>query len=226
MKTRERKLAQKLRRAGWSLRAIAREIKCSKSSVSAWIRNIPLTTEQIERLKSNQDKGRAKAAQHPNSPKQKWERIRSGIIEESSQEIPSNFSNLDLKILGTALYWAEGYNASRSVFLFSNSNPKMIKVMMKFLREICRVPKEKIKGRINIHPHLNIKKAKKFWLGITGISKKNLNKPLLAVSKASKQKRDTLPLGTFNIIICDVILASRIKGWIKGLSEWAVGAAG
>ena len=226
MKTKERKLARRLRRAGWSVRAIAKQIKCSKSSISKWVRDISLTSEQIRELKSNQDKGRAKAAQHPNSPKQKWERIRIGIIEKSSQEIPVKFSNLELKILGAALYWAEGYNASRNLFLFSNSNPKMKKVMMKFVKEVCGVPKEKIKGRINIHPHLDIKKAEKFWLHITKISKANLNKPLLAVSKASKQKRNSLPLGTFNIIICDVLLVSRIKGWIKGLAEWAVGAVG
>ena len=226
MKAKKRKFARRLRQSGWSVRAIAKQVKCSKSSISKWVRDIPLTAKQIERLKSNQDKGRAKAAQHPNSPKQKWERIRNGIIEKAFQEIPPNFSNLDLKILGTALYWAEGYNAARNHFLFSNSNPEMIRVMMKFLKEVCQVPKEKIKGRINIHPHLNIKKAEKFWLRITKISKNNLNKPLLAVSKASKQKKDSLPLGTFNIIICDVVLASRIKGWIKGLTKWAVGAVG
>ncbi|MBN2097822.1 MAG: hypothetical protein JW714_05045 [Candidatus Omnitrophica bacterium] len=226
MKAKEKKLARKLRRAGWSVRTIAKQIACSKSSISTWVRDIPLTTEQIKRLKSNQDKARAKAAQHPNSPKQKWLRIRTEIAEKSSREIPIKFSKLDLKILGTALYWAEGYNASRHVFLFANSNPNMIKIMMKFLKDICRVPKEKVKGRINIHPHLDLEKAERFWLRVTKISKNNLNKPLLAVSKASKQKRDSLPLGTFNIIVCDVVLASRIKGWIKGLAKWAVGAAG
>lgn len=220
MKSKERKLARKLRSQGWSLRAIASKIQCSKSSVSKWIRDIPLTEEQIKRLKSNQDIGRAKAAQHPNSPKQKWERIRSGIIEESSKEIPRRFSRLDLKILGASLYWAEGYNAARSYIIFSNSDPEIIKIMMKFLREICQVSNEKIKGRVNIHPHLDIKKAERFWSNVTKIPKSNFNKPLLAVSSASKQKRDTLPLGTFNIIVCDVILASKIKGWIRGLTKW------
>ena len=220
MKVKERKLARKLRQFGWSVRAIAKQIGCSKSSISKWVQDISLTEEQITKLKSNQDKGRAKAAQHPNSPKQKWERIRTDIINKSSQEISGNFSNLDLKILGTALYWAEGYNASRNVFLFCNSNTGMIKIMMRFLREICQVQKEKIKGRVNIHPHLNIKKAEEFWMNVTKIPKYNLTKPLLSVSKASKGKKDSLPLGTFNIVVCDVRLISKVKGWIKGLSKW------
>ena len=226
MKTKKKKLARKLRSDGWSLRAIASEIQCSKSSISRWTQDISLTDEQIKRLRSNQDKGRAKAANHPNSPKKKWEKIRNDIIETSSREISSNSTELNLKILGTALYWAEGYNAARNLFLFSNSNPQMIKIMMKFVREICRIPKDKIKGRVNIHPHLDIKKAETFWSELTKIPQINFNKPALAVSRASKQKKDSLPLGTFNIIICDVVLASRVKGWIKRIAQWADSSVG
>lgn len=226
MKSIERKKARHLRRQGRSLREIAHSIHCSKSSVSSWICDIPLSAKQIARLKSNQDKGRARAAQHPNSPKKKWERIRNEIIEKSSHEIPKTFSEIDLKIIGAALYWAEGYNATRNYFLFANSNPDMVTVMMAFLKKCCQIPVEKIKGRVNIHPHLDIKKAEKFWQQVTGIPKKNFNKPLLAVSKASKQKRDTLPMGTFNIGVCDVVLVSKIKGWIRGLTNGAVSSVG
>ena len=198
----------------------------AKSSISHWVCDIPLTAKQIKRLKSNQDRGRAKAAQHPNSPKQKWARIRNGIINDSMREVPSSLSRLELKILGTALYWAEGYNAIRNCIMFSNSDPTIIKIMMRFLKEVCEVPHRKIKGRVNIHPHLNVRKAERFWVRVTGISRKNFNKPLLSTSRASKQKKDALPLGTFNIIVCGVAIASKIKGWIKGLTNWAVGAAG
>ena len=226
MKVEERNRARQLRSKGWSLRAIAFEIKCSKSVVSKWISDIQLTEKQIEKLKDNQDRGRARAAQHPNSPKKKWERIRNEIIEQSSTEMPTTFSKTELKIIGAALYWAEGYNASRNYFLFTNSNPDMIKVMMHFLKECCNVPLNKIKGRVNIHPHLDIKKAEKFWLNVTGMHRCNLNKPLLAVSRASKHKKDTLPMGTFNIGICDVYLLSKVKGWIKGIAKGAASSVG
>lgn len=220
MKAKERKLARKFRRSGWSVRTIAKQTKCSKSSISKWVRDIPLTAEQIAKLKSNQDKARAKAAQHPNSPKLKWERIRNSIIEQSFQEIPRSFSNLDLKILGTALYWAEGYTASRNTVIFANTDPLMIKLMMLFFRKVCKVPEHKFRGKISIHPHLNIKKAEQYWSKISGIPRRLFNKPLLAISRASQGKRDTLPMGTFSILIGDVYTCSKIKGWIKGLAKW------
>ncbi|MBU4140375.1 MAG: helix-turn-helix domain-containing protein, partial [Candidatus Omnitrophica bacterium] len=38
MKAKERKLARELRRSGWSVRAIAKQVRCSKSSISKWVR--------------------------------------------------------------------------------------------------------------------------------------------------------------------------------------------
>lgn len=220
MKTRERKLARVLRSQGLSLRAISAEVKCSKSTISRWISDIELTDAQIIQLKSNQDKGRAKAAKHPNSSRQKWERIRSSIRTASKKEIPRVYSNDLLKMLGSALYWAEGYNASRNAVVFANTDPSMIRLIMLFFRKICKVPESKFRGKVFIHPHLNVKKAESYWSNISNIPLRQFNKPLLAISRASKGKRDTLPMGTFSIIVGDVYTCSKIKGWIEGLSEW------
>lgn len=230
MRTEERTKARKLRAQGLSLMEISERIKCSKSSVSGWVRDIPLTAGQIARLKSKQDKGRANAANHPNSPKQVWGKIRSDIVTSAIQEIPVAPSNLALKVVGTALYWGEGYKAVINMVSFSNSDPKMIALMMKFFREICKVPKIKFRGAVHIHPHLDKIKAEKFWSKVSGISLTQFHKTQFGISRASKHKRDSLPLGTFNIIICDTRLQSRIRGWIKGLEGWinvrAVGAIG
>lgn len=226
MKDKERKLARVLRSEGWSLRAIAAKVNCAKSSVSKWISDIELTDEQIEKLKSNQDKGRAKAAKHPRSSKQKWANIRNGIIASSQKEISTKYSNKILKIVGAALYWAEGYNASRNAIVFANTDPRMIKLIMLFFREICKVPEGKFRGKIFIHPHLNVKEAEKYWSNVSGISLAQFNKPLLAVSKSSLGKRDTLPFGTFSVMIGDVYVCSKIKGWIQGLSKWADSSVG
>ena len=227
MRAKERAAARRLRGQGWSIREIALEIKCAKSSVSGWVRDIPLTPRQIKRLKSNQDKGRAKAANHPNSPKQVWARIRGSIIESAAREIPAECSRRVLKVVGSSLYWAEGCKSVCNMVNFSNSDPKMIVLMMRFFRDVCKVSEEKFRGAVNIHPQRDIKKAVKFWSGISGIPVRQFHKTQIAVSKAGRHKRDS---GTFRIVISDARLQSRIKGWIKGLEEWcdnrAVGAIG
>ena len=215
----ERNRARQLRIKGWSVRSIAQKLGRPRSSISLWVRDIRLSPEQIEELKSNQDRGRAKAANHPNSPKLKWQGIRQQVIDEAASEIPTRYSLQDLKFIGTALYWAEGYKQGRSLFVFANSDPAMIKLMMEFLFKICKVSKDKFCGRVNIYPSLNVKEAERYWSKVSGIPVARFYKPLLSVSKASLQKRKTLPYGTFRIIISDVVLCSHMHGWISGLKN-------
>ena len=226
MKVKERELARRLRRQGLSLRAIVQETQCAKGSVSLWIRGISLTNEQIQELRNSQDRGRAKAANHPNSPKLKWQTIRTAISSKSEKEVSSKASVFDLKAICAALYWAEGYKQSNALFVFANSDPDMIRLMMRFLVEICKVPQDKFRGRVNIYPTLDIKTAECYWSKISGISREQFHKPLVAVSRASKHKRKTLPYGTFRIIISDVYLCSKMSGWIKGLKSWASSSTG
>lgn len=205
---------------------IAKEINCSKSSISIWVRDIPLTKKQISQLKLSQDRARARAASHPNSSKNRWEIIRQTSINKAKEEIPPRSSLDILKITGAALYWAEGYTASRNLFVFANVDPYMIKLILRFLRDICGIKNNKLRGRVNIHPDLDSNKAHRYWAKITGISLRQFHKPLFAISKASKQKRKTLPYGTFRVIISDVILCSKIKGWIEGIKQWANSSVG
>ncbi len=215
------KKCRELRRLGWSVGSIAKQLKCSKSSVSRWIRDIPLTAAQIDRLESNQERGRATAAAHPNSPKAVWAKIRDGILGDAAQEILDGPSLYMLKVVGASLYWAEGYKSGRNMVNFSNSDPSMVRLMMEFFRRVCKVPSQKFRGVVHIHPHLDKENAEQFWSKNSGIPLDQFHSVQLAVSRASKQKRDTLPLGTFRIVISDTRLQSRIKGWIRGIERWA-----
>ncbi len=225
MKNLEREKARNLRRKGCSLRAISDRLGCSKSSVSIWIRDIALTKAQIQRLRTNQEKGRANAANHPNGPKAKWEAIRLRIAREAACHIPRRYSKETLKLVGTALYWAEGGSASRNVVSFTNSDPKMVRLMIGFFKNVCEVVSSKFRAAVHLHPHLDGKRAERFWSGVSGIPLSQFHRIQYAVSRASKGKRDTLPFGTFKIIICDTRLQSRIKGWIEGLSRWSLARA-
>lgn len=230
MRAKERSRARLLRERGCSVREIAKDINCAKSSVSGWVRDISLTDEQIQRLKTNQDKGRAKAANHPNSPKQAQARIRNEIIKLRAKDVPAQCSIDLLKIVGSALYWAEGYKASLNMVNFSNTDPHMVSIMMKFLRIVCKVPENKFRGAVHMHSSLNRNKAEKFWSLISGIPIAQFHKTQFGISRASKHKRKTLPFGTFAIIVCDTSIRCRIEGWIQGIKKWvnlrAVGAIG
>ncbi len=225
MKADERRQARALRQQGWSLGEVARRLRCAKSSISRWVRDIPLTPEQLNQLESNQARGRAQAANHPNGPRLRWQRLRTEVSEIAADEVDRTCHEDILKLVGSALYWGEGAKRSTNVVNFSNSDPAMIQVMMRFFREICRVPEEKFRGALHIHPHLDAERARAFWSAISGIPILQFHRTQYGVSRASQGKRDTLPLGTFCIVIADARLLARILGWINGMKLWTADGA-
>lgn len=217
MKTKEKKLARELRKKGFSLNEIKQELRISKSSVSLWVRDIILTYKQKQQLsqkgikKEVIEKRRKTRLERENARRQI-------IIDEAKQEI-NNLLATELKLIGIALYWGEGAKTLRSGVQFSNSDPRMIQLMMQFFKKCCKVSETKFRGHIFLHPHLNTKKAEKYWHNISGIPLNQFYKTSKQQSKSSKKKKDTLPFGTFVIQINSTELFLKIKGWIEGVYE-------
>lgn len=212
--------ARHFRKKGLSLKEIATRLKTSKSSVSQWVRDIELTKRQIAFLKHKtflKEIIKKRVTTRLNNERQKRELI---INQHKKSLSHVKLTPKDLAFIGSTLYWAEGGKSDKSrMFKFSNSDPEMIRVMMSFLNKSCQVPKEKLRGHIHLHPHLNPKKAEQYWSKISNIPLKQFYKTSLAHSRASKNTRDSLPFGTFNIEICSVDLYLKMLAWIRVIKE-------
>lgn len=57
LKTVEQQQARELRSEGWSVRQIQQELGVSRSSVSLWVRDVPLSPEQVLRLCESERRG-------------------------------------------------------------------------------------------------------------------------------------------------------------------------
>lgn len=217
MKIKEKKLAIKLREKGFSLNEIKQKLEISKSSASLWVRDIILTNRQQQRLsergikKEIIEKRRKTRLERENARRQI-------IIDDAKKEI-NKLSATELKLIGIALYWAEGAKTLRSGVQFANSDPRMVQLMMQFFKNYCEIPETKFRGHIYLHPRLNAQRAKKYWHNISGIPLNQFYKTSQQQSKASKRKKDSLPFGTFVIQICNTELFLKIKGWIEGINE-------
>ncbi|MBM4177461.1 hypothetical protein FJ208_01520 [Candidatus Gribaldobacteria bacterium] len=220
MKKKEKQLAQLLRSRGHSLSEIVKQICVSKSSVSLWVRNIELTNKQKQQLSK---KGLSmEAIEKRRTTRLKNENYRRQLIREKAQKEIKGVSRKELFLTGITFYWAEGAKTMRSGVQFSNSDARAVGYVMKFFRECCGVSEEKFRGRVFIHPHLDAKKSEKYWSKVSGIPLRQFYKTAIQQSKASKGKKDSIPLGTFNIQICNTELFLKIQGWIEGLFERVV----
>ena len=195
----------------------------SKSTLSSWLKLLPVSQnikiKNISKSKimwaKNITAYNKKRAAQSNLKREELETLASYEIDHLSER--------ELKIIGAALYWAEGYKRTKWNPLFSNSDPHMVKLMMRFFREICQVPENRFRPQVQTHPNVSVEEAEKYWSKITYLEKKQFRKPLIQLSKSSQQKRpkNRLPYGTFRIGVAETKVLCKIKGWIRGLSLMA-----
>lgn len=213
-KEKEQVLACHLRKKGKSLREISESLGVSKGSVSLWVKDIKLTKPQL-RFLAYKPFQKTAIAKRVTSRLVNEKAKRQIIIDQHKKEIGGlQFSPKELLIIGTCLYWAEGRKAdSNRIFTFANSDPYMIRVMMCFIREVCKIPEEKIKGNIHLHEHLDKTKALKYWSNLTGIPTSQFHKISCQHNKSSKNTKDTLPYGTLDICVYSVDLYLKMLAW-------------
>lgn len=217
MKKDEQEQARTLRKKGMSLSEIVRKLRVSKASVSLWVRGVELSKKQKRELS---ERGRSVGS----IEKRRTSRInntyqRHRIIIEAAKEKIQTLSKQELLLVGAALYWGEGGKTKTGMARISNSDPDVIKFMMRFFKEIFNVPSEKFRGDVHTFSHLNAEKAEQYWSKISGISRKQFYKTYSKPSVAGKGKKDNLPYGTFQIYVCDTAIFLTIKGWIERLKE-------
>lgn len=211
----------KLRRKGESYREISRGVGISKNSVSRWCKDLklPLAVQKIIEAKT-----KASHTQLSAYNKHKHQIVQAEnkkIIENAVNQI-SSLSKHELLLIGVALYWAEGYKKQDKLptpsIDFANSDPDMIFLFLRFLREILQVPEDKLYVSIRIHPNVDEKSAINFWSQVTNIPKERFH-IITQISRASQGKRPkySLPYGTLDLRVHSRQKFFQIKGWIDGL---------
>ena len=111
MKTSEKIRAINLRKQGKSYNEILNEIAVSKSTLSIWLRNIPLRKEQQERLTVHLRQENIKRL--ATKRKKYNQRKRRENIKQATFEFKNLFKN-QLFLIGLMLYWAEGDKSEKS----------------------------------------------------------------------------------------------------------------
>lgn len=213
MRKETREQARELRRAGHSVKEICRELGVAKSSVSVWVRDIPLTDEQILALKRRnpiyhgQHKGsEAVARKHRNLRQQYQEEGRA----KAKQGDP-------LHLAGCMLYWGEGAKARNSL-KFSNSDAAMLQYYMRFLRESLNIRDEQIIIRIVCYLGNGLEKEDivAYWLNILDLPENCVAQIVANVQpSSSQQKGRKLLYGTCEVSVHITQIVQHVFGAIQ-----------
>lgn len=206
-----------LLKQGYSYSEIKSKLGIAKSTINNWFSQLSekeknkIRTFRIENWQKSVKKYQKKRHQQKLTEERKIQR-------KAAKKIGS-FSKRELFLVGTSLYWAEGSKTSRWHLQFSNSDPKMITLMMKFFRECCHIKEKNFYMQMILHKNIRRKIALEYWSQVTGVSKKQFKKPCFSLSKSSKgiRKKYQLPYGTLQIRIFNKKLTHQTYGYIMGL---------
>ncbi len=214
---------RRLRRQGKNIKTIAGEAGVSKSSVSIWCRDIELTDEQKQALIESDKRGGAigRAAAAECKIRERLNRLK--MYMRRGKKMLGRISGRDLFVAGVALYWAEGNKKNRRL-LFSNSDPTMIRMWLKWLTKCLGVKLDDIYCRVGINQlhQYRVNKVERFWAGITGIPTTRFRRVSLKKVKASKVYENTDEhFGTLNVIVRrSTNLNYLMLGLIDGLGNF------
>lgn len=218
-----RETAVAMRREGRSYREIREVVGVSKSTLSLWLRDVPLTEDQRVALARRSPAGatrraraiRASAAQR-----------RARIQDEARAQI-TNLSESELFVAGVVAYWAEGsknkpWRTGQSV-KFMNSDPRLIQLFLSWLR-LADVSPDRLIFRLHIHQSADATDALAFW-------SKAVDAPLSQFGNTTvkshnpKTVRKNVGADYHGCLVVYVrnsaALNLQIEGWFEGLSAAA-----
>lgn len=184
----EKEKAVALRKKGYSYKEIMREVKVAKSSISLWLKEMPLLPYEKEALKRRKSAAvtrghiRAAATHHQNRLK------REKVYFINAQEIFNKHKNNPLFHVGITLYWAEGAKRNNQ-FLFINSDEEMIELMVSWLEEFLGYSRLGFRYRLYIHKPYAHENLEQFWMRLLGVTQLQMSKTIYKPSGLGVKKR-------------------------------------
>lgn len=191
-----------LRREGRSYSQISRALEIPKSTLAVWFKNLDWSQEIKAKLgKEHSFNFDKKLKAIIKSNKTRWAKTHQIYRERGTEEFEA-LKDDSLFLAGVMLYWGEGEKTlKQSRIKLANSDPMMIRVFYRFLKETLKVPEDKIKVWLLLYPDLIDNTQKTFWSKATGIP--------LSHFKGSIYIKGRSPNRRFSYGVCNISVQSR-----------------
>lgn len=165
---------KKLRQHGYSLPEISKITHISKTTVFRYIKDVKILPKYISEW----------AGKRGGSRKRKL--LKENFAFEQGIKFVGDLSYRDKLLILCALYWAEG---SKRDFGLSNTDPELIKIFVKSLREVLNIDIARLRVSIRIYEDLDREECLDYWSKIVDIPKdKFVNINVLPGKKKGKLK--------------------------------------
>jgi len=154
----EIKKIKTLRSHGYSIIEIGKKLNRPKTTVFRYVLGIEVLPKYLKNW----------AGKRGGSKKRKALKEAESLGE--ARKLIKELSYKEKFILLSALYWGEG---SKKSFGLSNTDPNLIKVFLKCLKDLFGVDAVRLRVSIRIYEDLSRQKCLDFWSKVTGVQRDN-----------------------------------------------------
>ena len=219
LKDREKAIA--LRKEGqMSYSQIKKILRVSKSTLSSWLKDYPLSEDKIKELqRSGWKKSEASRERFRNTMRKKKERRLKEIYRKQKKLIlPLN--KRELFISGLFLYWGEGTKCRAYSLDITNSDPSLIKFSIHWFTKALSIPKTRIKVQLLLYNDMDVKKEMQYWSKTLKIPLSQFNNPYIKRTSSKRiNHKGSFGHGTCKIKVGSTPLAEKIFMGIKAISD-------
>lgn len=221
-KSRQKIDARLLRQQGVSIKKIAKLLLVSISSVSVWCRDIVFSEEEKKKIFANGyimgTRARFEAIERRKEAKKKEV---TNIRTTAKKEVGA-LTHRELFLVGTALYWGEGFKKDSLVGL-ANTSPYIIKLYIRWLKQCFHIKQEDLIVRVTINYErvIETERIEKYWSQQLEIPRSQFSKCYYQKTKLKKIYSDASGYkGVIRIKVRKSIsLLRKIEGYIHALEE-------
>lgn len=129
-----------------------------------------------------------------------------------------------LKALALGLYWGEGSKYNPISIRLANSDPSLLRIFIKFLRDICGVNTQKIKLWLTVHTDAPVEKAEKHWSYQLSIPLSQFSKTVVINNRGNGTYKNRSLYGTATVCVHNMKLRQIIQEWLNDYAHVAQSA--
>lgn len=204
-----------LRKLGLSYNQIKLQVRVSKSTLSRWLKDLPLSKEQIDLLRG---KNHQRIERYRESMKKRREtRLNQVYLESRKQLLP--LSKKELLMAGLFLYLGEGNKGLKNAVSVNNTDPAVMKFYYYWLKKILKIPGDKIRVYMHLYKDMNIEEELNYWSKWLKIPRSQFIRPYIKESLRSSIQQKGYGHGTCALVVHDTRLKERIILGLKSILD-------
>lgn len=167
--------ATALRKNGFSIPHIEKQLKIPRSTLSGWFKTIVLTHQQKDKLRKEWLNALSKARKkaiiwHHDQKNKRLEQAKTQAAEILNKIDMPNLQIVELAL--AMLYLGEGFKKSDATAL-GNADPLILKFFLSILLNVYHLDPKKIRCELHLRADQNPEKMKRFWSQELNLSVEN-----------------------------------------------------